>query len=164
MNIFIPFLLIWAVLSMAGAPAAEASGQKTCAEDILVGSMFKTMAKAYLATADIEGFKENTLSQLNAFDEPGFHRHYARFFRVVDKSPRLSKEFGLSPDMTREKARAVVRSLDKNKLSRMVDAVPNPVVNEEFKLYLSREKIKSRDKNIADQVSMVWAKLRERLE
>ena len=164
MNIFIPLFLVLSALSMAGAPAAEAAGQKACAEDILVGSMFKTMAKAYLATVDIKGFKENTINQLNAFDEQGFHRHYARFFRVVDKSPRLSKEFGLSPNMPREKALAVVRSLDKKKLSRMIDAVPNPVVNEEFKLYLSREKIKSRDKNIADQVRMVWAKLQEGLE
>jgi len=151
---------------MGNAPvsAAPDAGRKATSEDALVGSMFKTLAKAYLATVDIEKFKANNVSQVNGFDEQDFRRHYARFFRVVEQSPRLKKEFGLSPDMTKGKVLALVRSLDKKKLSRMIDAIPNTVVNDEFKLYLNREKIKSRDKNIAEQVKMVWANLQQGLE
>jgi hypothetical protein len=144
--------------------ASESSAQKPSVEDALVGSMFKTMAKTYLAAVDIEKFKANNISRVNGFNEESFRRHYARFLRVAGKSPRLKKEFGLSPDMAKEKAISLFRSLDKKKLYRMIDAVPDQVVNDEFKLYLSREKIKSRNRNIGDQVKMVWANLQQGLE
>ncbi len=133
-------------------------------QERLISSAFKTLAKTYIAASDLEKLKRNTLAILEGLDTESFREKYPRTLQIVEESPVLAKQFGLRPDMSVAQARSFVRSLNKKKVSMLIDAVPDTVVARHVAEDISGKKQTAASKNIADQAAAVWRTLQDRLD
>jgi hypothetical protein len=66
--------------------------------------------------------------------------------------------------MSVEQAAAFVRSLNKKKISMIIDAVPDQVVARRVMEDISRRAQAAKSKNIIDQVAAVWRSFQDRLD
>jgi hypothetical protein len=138
--------------------------QAQTVQDRLISSTFKALAKTYISTSDFNKLKENTLQCLAQIDTESFHQKYPRTLQLINDSPALTKQFGLRSDMSVAQARAFIKSLDKKKVSALIDAVPDQVVSRHVMEDISRASKSVNSKNIMDQVSAVWGNLQYRLD
>ena len=133
-------------------------------QDRLISSTFKTLAKTYIAATDFNALKKNTLARLEQLDTGSFHERYPRTLQIITDAPALKTQFGLRGDMTVDQAIAFIRSLDKKKVSAVIDAVPDQVVARHVLDDISRTTKSVNSKNIGDQVAAVWHNLQDRLD
>jgi hypothetical protein len=146
----------------AGLCQSIASAQTV--QDRLISSTFKTLAKTYISTTDFNSLKKNTLARLTQLDTEAFHQKYPRTLQVISDSPALKKQFGLNPGMSVGQAMLFIRSLDKKKVSAMIDAVPDQVVARHVMEDMASATKSVNSKNIGDQVAAVWSNLQDRLD
>jgi uncharacterized membrane protein YccC len=133
-------------------------------QDRLISSTFKTLAKTYIATTDFNTLKKNTIARLEQLDTDSFHEKYPRVLQIINDAPALQKQFGLRSDMSVERAISVIKSLDKKKVSAMIDAVPDQVVARRVAEDISSASQSVNSKNVLDQVTAVWRNLQDRLD
>lgn len=101
----------------------------------LVGSFVKTFAKSYVATHNLEKFKEKNVRKLRKMDEAKFQRVYRKIYNemVKDLPQSLKDMYGVSEDMTREKAIARINAFNnKKQIYRMINALPNKMIAQHF--------------------------------
>ena len=123
------FIVFVSTFTGAVAQAADQGGMT----DAVVGSTFKTMAKAYVVTADLEKIKAQSVKRLGSMSDELFQFKYTRFYRVLGDLPEAVRlQFGLTSGMSRQRAISVVRGMDKKKLAQIIDAIPNATVAREF--------------------------------
>jgi hypothetical protein len=133
-------------------------------QDRLISSTFKTLAKAYINTADLNALKNNTIASLQPLDNESFHKRYPYTLQVIDDSPVLTKQYGLRSDMSARQAISFIRPLDKKKIAAVIDAVPDGVVAHHVREYLSQKAAPLKTKSIVDQVKVVWGDIQKRLD
>jgi hypothetical protein len=117
--------------------AGQASArQRETFKEKLIGSFVKTFAKTYVATHNLEKFKEKNIRKLRKMDEAKFQRVYKKIYSemMVDLPQHLKDMYGVTEDMTREKAIARI-NLFKNKrqIYKMINSVPNKMIARHFK-------------------------------
>jgi predicted component of type VI protein secretion system len=102
----------------------------------LIGSFVKTFAKTYVATNDLQKFKEKNIKKILKMDEAKFQRVYGKIYQemIADLPENLKKEYGIEPVMTREMAIARINSFtSKKKIYQMINAIPNKMIAQHFK-------------------------------
>lgn len=128
------FILIFFMVLM---PAVCCAQEKQAWEDVLIGSSFKTLAKAFVATADIKKIKRANIEKLDRMDDEKFKKRYLKAYDVVkDLPPDFKKTYGISEAMSKEQAIKNLKILDKNKIYELIDAVPNKTISRQFKDYM----------------------------
>lgn len=155
-------LVIGVTLLVAGLSCRNVHAQTF--EDRLISSTFKTLAKTYINTADLNKLKNNTIASLKSLDSESFHQRYPYTLQMIKDAPVLEKQYGLRPDMSPQQAIAFLRPLDKKKIAALIDAVPDTVVADHVRAYLSQKAAGMKSKSAVDQVKAVWLDIQDRLD
>lgn len=131
-------LLIILCLSLAGN--AFAKEEKTIRrldtfKERIVGSFVKTFAKTYIATCNLEKFKEKNIKKIRKMDEAKFQRVYGKVYQevMIDLPQSLKMTWGISENMTREKAIAQLKSFtNKKQIYKLINSIPNQMIAKHF--------------------------------
>jgi hypothetical protein len=146
------------VLSLCFQGLALAADQVTVQERF-VGGTFKTMAKAYIATADIRQLKDKNIKRIENMREDWFNKKYAEAYKVIQDLPsKIRTRYGIKANMTKAQAIAVIRSLDKKQIYEIIDQVPDPMISEQFNAQFSHKSGDTKD-NLTDRIGKIWAKV-----
>jgi hypothetical protein len=130
----------------------------------VVGVTFKSLAKAYVATADIAQLKAKNIKRIESMQEEWFDRKYAEVYRVAKTLPlQVRTKNGITEQMTKQQAIRVVESFNKNKLYEIIDKVPDPVIAEEFNTYLKGDGTQPDGGNLMSKISRAWDKIVTRI-
>lgn len=118
------------------APQQVPAQQRETFKEKLVGTFVKTFAKTYIATHNLEKFKEKNIKKVLKMDEAKFQRVYKKIYRemIVDLPQHLKDMYGVTENMTREKAVARINAFEnKKQIYQMINAVPNKMIARHFK-------------------------------
>jgi len=128
--------------------------------DKLIASTFKTLAKTFVASADMDKLKTENICKLNKMDEAKFRRRYAKAYAIIKGLPLETRlQYGISEEMTKEQAVRNIASINKPDIYRLIDHIPDAVIVVEFRQYLSRTKQQIQDNNSITQVKKLWGKM-----
>lgn len=129
--------LIFICLAVNGFAKEQApANQRATLKEKLIGTFVKTFAKSYVATHNLEKFKEKNIKKLLKMDEAKFQRVYKKIYRemIVDLPQHLKDMYGVTEDMTREKAIARINEFKtKKQIYKMINAVPNKMIAQHLK-------------------------------
>ncbi len=133
-------------------------------EDKIIGSTFKTLAKAFVVMADIEKLKKNNIDKLNKMDKDKFKRRYTKVYEVIkDLPPKVKVSYGITEHMPKEQVITNIESLDKKKIYETIDSIPDTIIAKQFKQYLSEKKQEIQKSNMVEQVNKFWNKMIEKV-
>lgn len=124
--------LIFLSFSLNCLAAQEAEGQRLeSLREKLVGSMVKTFAKTYVATNNLQKFKEKNIKKILKMDEAKFQRVYGKIYNemIKDLPQSIKDEYGIKEHMTREMAIAQINAFtSKQQVYKMINAIPNRMI------------------------------------
>lgn len=155
------FKIIWReVIFIAAVFCLSASyvqaGQPSRLSDNFIGSTFKTLAKAFTATCDLEKIKRNNLVKLTKMSEEKFHRRYSAAYAVFKDCPEFKSRYGFTEGISQEEVISKIKRLDKSMIYKMIDDVPNVVIAGEFKQYLQKKSAELRNSDLMIQINQLW--------
>lgn len=152
-------MVIPVILSGKSSYASVEKTKETTLTHNLIGSTFKTLAKAFIAAADIEKIKKNNAEKLKKMDEARFRKRYEKVYNIIKDCASLTEGYGLGKDLTKQQAIDKINSLDKKKACKIVDSIPNLLIANQFKLYLNEKKQEIEKSNLVLQVQRLWDKI-----
>ena len=121
-----------------GLPKAESSNES--AQVKVIGYMFRALAKGLVATSDINSLKTSNIAKINKMSQENFHARYMDVYEHIYDCRFFTENYGLHEDMTKAEAIEKIRSLDKDKLYAIVDAVPDTLIASEFNRFMFKNK------------------------
>jgi len=133
--------------------------QKTGVVDNIIGSTFKTLAKTFTATVDIDKLKKYNIERLKKSDENKFRRQYLKVYNTVKDCPWIIGRYGLTQDLSKAEAIDKINSLDKKKIYQTINAVPNSFIADQFKSYLAKKEEEIKKSDIKGQVGRLWGQI-----
>ena len=129
-------------------------------QDRIIGSAFKTLAKAFVAVTDINKLKEDNARKIINMDEDKFRKRYAKVYEVIGNLPaRIKSVYGIREVMSREEAARSIKILDKNKAYEIIDVIPDKMIADQFRQYLQKKKQDIKNSNLAEQINQFWNKV-----
>lgn len=134
--------------------AAVAKHRETLKEKF-IGTFVKTFAKSYVATHNLEKFKEKNIKKLRKMDEAKFQRVYKKIYQemIVDLPQSLKDMWGVSQEMTREKAIERIKAFtNKKEIYKMINAIPNKMIAQHYKTHKKEFKRAMKSRPDADGV------------
>lgn len=132
------------------------------AEDKIIGSTFKTLAKAFVAVVDLDKLKASNVNKLGKMDEKKFNRRYIKVYESIKDLPfNLKFSYGITVDMRKEQAIKNIESLDKNKIYAIIDSVPDAFIARQFNRYINEKKQDIKKINLAGEINKLWSKIIE---
>lgn len=145
------------VLNNPAYPNAEVSRNPAFTDNV-IGSTFKTLAKAFVSAADIEQIKKDNIEKIRRMDEAKFRRRYAKIYDTIKDCPFLK---GLLGEERQDKQGIVnkIKSLDKKRIFEVLDSVPNAFIAGQFKLYLKEKKDRMQTTDVAVQIRKLWDRM-----
>lgn len=156
-------VFILCVLSLALftglALAKTKSTDKPIAADTIIGSTFKTLAKAFVVTANIDKLKKDNIEKLKKKNNDKFRAQYVNFFNILKDSSSFNTRYGLTENMTKDEAIEKIKSLDKKKIYAVIDDIPNTVIADQFRLYLEQKKQQIQKSNMVVQIRKTWDRI-----
>lgn len=137
MKILITFIITFLIATnvLAKEQGTVVYKRETLREKI-IGSFVKTFAKTYVATHNLDKFKEKNIRKIRKMDEAKFQRAYRRIYEemVKDLPQHLKDMYGITKEMTREKAIARINMFrNKSQIYQMINAIPNKMIALHFK-------------------------------
>ena len=134
--------------------------EKVRIEDMIIGSIFKSLAKAFVTTTDINKLKKDNIDKLNKMDADKFRRRYAKVLEVIKDLPSdFQISYGVSEQMTKEEVIKDIESFDKKKINEAIDSIPDTIIVKQFKKYLSEKKQEIQKGKLAEQINKFWNKI-----
>lgn len=159
---------VWVFLLIAGLCSAGSvfAGQKArTLEDKIISSTFKTLVKAYVATADLDKLKQDGINKINKMDNDKFNRRYANIYnKVRDLPDNLKTEYKVTEHKRRKEAIEDIKSLHKQKIYKAIDSIPDKIIADNFRQYLSEKREELQKSNLAEQVNKIWNKIIQKME
>lgn len=134
-KVILTLIFLSLAVNAFAAEQAPAKRRETLKEKF-IGTFVKTFAKSYVATHNLEKFKEKNIKKILKMDEAKFQRVYTKIYKemMVDLPQSLKDAYGVSEDMTREKAIARIKEFtNKRQIYKMINAVPNKMIAQHFK-------------------------------
>lgn len=136
------------------------AAQKINAVDKIVGSTFKTLAKAFVAASDINALKKNNIAKINKMTEEKFRKRYDKVYAVLKGFPdKLKADYGINQAMTKEQAIKSIELLDKDKAYTAIDFIPDEIIAAEFKRYLVVKGGQIQKSSLIKQINNLWRKI-----
>ncbi|MDO8662992.1 MAG: hypothetical protein Q7K98_07240 [Candidatus Omnitrophota bacterium] len=134
--------------------------EKAKMEDGIIGSTFKVLAKTFVSVADINKIKKNNIDRLNKMKEEKFKKRYAEVYKVIKDLPvELKIRYGITETMTKEQAIRNIESPDKKIIYEMINSIPDAIIANQFKQYLSGKKQEIQKSNVVEQINKFWKNL-----
>lgn len=150
------FLLLLNLLWYSFACGAE----KSNLQDKIIASTFKTLAKGFVLAVDIQKIKEKNITKLKKMDEDKFKEKYAKVYQTIKElPPDFKKSYGIAEQMTKEQAIDNIDSLDKKRMYKAIDEIPDGFIAGIFKEYLFQTKEKIQEVNLVEQIKKLWNKI-----
>jgi hypothetical protein len=144
----VAFALCFQGLALAAEPVTV--------QERFVGGTFKTMAKAYIATADIRQLKDKNIDRIENMRDDWFDKKYAEVYKVIKDLPlKLRTKYGIKDNMTKAQVIAVIRSLDKKQIYEIIDQVPDPMISEQFNAQFSQKDGNAKE-GLTDRIGKIW--------
>lgn len=145
------FIVLFLMLSGA-SPALSLSdnndeAQKKGLGSEFIAATFKVMAKAAVYVADMDKLKESARKRVSGMDEAGFSIFYLDFTEHLRGCDRIISDFGLKPGLTKKEALEKIGGLDKDKLYKMIDALPQETITRELYRYSHKSDTGIENKN-----------------
>ena len=134
----------------AFAQEPKPAHQRETLKEKLIGIFVKTFAKSYVATHNLEKFKEKNIKKLRKMDEVKFQRVYGKIYKemMADLPQPLKDMWGVSENMTREKAIARLNAFTtKKQIYKIINSVPNTMIAQHFKKHKEDFKETMKSKN-----------------
>lgn len=133
-------------------------------EERIIGSTFKSLAKTFVAMADMHKLKKDNTDKLHKMDEVKFQRQYAKMYEIIKElPPAVKKSYGVTEHMAKEQAIKNTESLDKKKAYELIDAIPDTVIARQFKKYLSERKQEIQKSGLVEQVTKFWNRMVDKI-
>jgi hypothetical protein len=134
--------------------------EKAKAQDKIIGSMFKGLAKAYVAVTDLDKLKKNNIEELNQMDMESFKYRYANIYEVIRDWPlALKSSYKVAEQMTKEQAIKNIEAIDKGKIYEMIDVTSDAAIVAKFKKYLNVEGQEMQKNSLPEKINKVWNKI-----
>lgn len=149
-------------LGQSKPSAGKQSAGQVSISDSLIGATFKGLAKAFVATADIEKLKKANIEKLEKKDEARFRKQYLKIYDVAKDCPALSKRYGLNEDLSKEQAIDEIKAIKKEDMYAALDLMPDSVIANQFRIYLKGQKQKMEKSNLVKQIEQLWNKMTSR--
>jgi hypothetical protein len=129
----IKIVLLLAVILFFQSPVyAEAATVK----QKVVGKTIKIVARIAVATTNIEKTKKRLVNKLRLMGDKQFRTQYAKFYELIKDMPQDIKIiYKVTPAMTREQMIENIESVDKKKIYKIINSIPDKTVAELFKEY-----------------------------
>ncbi|MFA4888206.1 MAG: hypothetical protein WC628_01345 [Candidatus Omnitrophota bacterium] len=141
-------------LEILAAQPQPSAGEK------LIGSTFKTLAKAFVASADIEKIKADNLRKIRKMPQEKFQRRYDKIYQVIKDLPdTLKKQYNISENLSREEAISLIQPLNKEGLYKIIDAITDSFITCQFLAYLRETKQKLQQNDFIQQIHRFWKKI-----
>lgn len=164
--ILLTFFTFTIILFPPGASIGERTrpGNKTDAQktkEALVGMAVKSIAKGYIATADLEKLKETNIAKIENMDDKEFKTKYRKIYTELNEIPEdVRNDYGFTEDMEKKTAIEQMRSATKNDLYRIIDSIPDSYIKKHFDAYIAEK-----HKRLSMQSLMrFWDDLKGRIE
>lgn len=149
------------IVSLAGAGFAA---DNITAEDRIIGGAFKGLAKAYVATANIDKLKANNVRKIEIMKEERFRKRCAEVYAFAKEVPlKIRLKYGFTAQTTKAEAIRIIEKLDKPKLYEIIDNVPDPVIADKFLEEMKGDAAGAGD-NLMDAVRRAWERLVQKLK
>lgn len=133
--------------------------------DKIIAITFKSLAKAYATTVNIDKLKEDSIDKIKKMNDDKFKRRYSQVYEALkDLPPFLMVKYGIAKDMTKEQAIRNIKSVDKKKIYEIIDSIPNKVISDQFKECLNKNKQEIQKSNIVKQVNKIWDKMMKKIK
>lgn len=158
MSLFILWLFLLCLNPRICYCEADIKGEeKTNIDDRFISTTIKLMAKAYIATADLEGIKKKQIEKIMHMEEKYFKTSLGKFCGELRGTP-LEGIYGISGDSTREYVISVIKRLDKKEITKIVDCIPDKLVSDKVREYFaSRQKTYSNKGDFLKNVKEAWS-------
>ena len=135
------------------------AAEQVTVQERVVGGTFKTMAKAYIATADIRQLKDKNIKRVESMRDDWFAKKYAEVYKVIkDLPPQLKAKYRIKEGMSKAQVIAVIRSLDKKQIYEIIDQVPDPMISQQFNAQFSQKDGEPKE-NLTDRIGRIWGKV-----
>lgn len=131
----------------------------------IVGPAFKTLAKAYVATANLKEVRSKSAARVQSMREDHFRKRYAQVYAVLNKLPvKMLMKYGVTQSLGKEQAVAVIRGLEKKDLYEIVDAVPDEVIAQEFRKTFENDDPQGGAPSLMTRVKETWGEIIKKID
>jgi|GEM_PF-2745715 hypothetical protein len=128
--------------------------------DRLISSTFKSLAKAFVAVQDIAKLKKNNKEKLNRMSDDRFREHYRKICDLLQKLPdSIKNEYGITENMTKGQVMEAIGTLDKNRIYKIIDAVPDGAIGDQFRKYINKNGQPGKNVNLLEQINQLWKQI-----
>lgn len=138
-------------------PLSLYADQKLSVQDWTISSTLKILAKAYVASSDINALKKKGLAGLDAMSDERFRDKYQKVYLIIKDLPSdIKADYGISESMNKTQAVRIIEGLDKKKAYALIDAIPDQMVCAEFKKYLSKNASVEKKESLSEKIDRFW--------
>ena len=133
--------------------------RKPAVSDKIISSTFKSLAKGFVAVADIRQLKKNNIAKIDKMSPEKFNKHYGRAYEGLKDMPlNLREEYKVTADMSKEQVIKDIESLNKSKMYQIIDSIPDTVIADQFRQYLEKTKQEVQKSNVVAEIHKLWNK------
>lgn len=137
--------------------------EKINLEDRIIGSTFKSLAKAFMVAVDWDKLKKANIDKLKKMDEEKFKKQYHKVYGELEGLPEgIKSDFKINAQMTKKEAIRNIKSLDKKKIYQIIDSIPDTFIAAQFKKYLGKGAGKLKKNNLVKQINKFWNEIIEK--
>jgi len=130
------------------------------ADQQIISAVLKSLARAFIATADIEKIKRENIAKIERMRQDKFEVRRAKIMQAVKDMPAPIKEkYLLSENMSKDDAITAIYLLDKKRLYEIIDAAPDVMLARLFKEHVSRTSQQIQSSQLAIQIRKFWDNL-----
>ncbi len=134
--------------------------EKPSLSDLFISAAIKTMARTFVALEDIDKLKQDNIADLSRMEDLRFQKRYAKAYAVLKDLPENTRsKYNIRYDITKEEAIKQLENLDKKKIYKVIDELPDYLVAREFRLYVSRHTREFQEHNILEQINIFWSRV-----
>ena len=162
------FIIFLAMIILDNVYKANYPNQKnatTIVEEKLIGSTFKTLAKAFVATTNLDELKQGNMLKLISMDTGKFKTKYRKVYPFIKDLPSdIRQQYGIQEDMSKDQAIKNINSIDKKRAYGLIDSIPDTTIASIYEKYCGEIAKQIQKNNIIQEIHQVWSNLTANIE
>ena len=143
-------LILMSSLSQQSSFAQQNDNNKF--SDTIIANTLKSIAKAYVSTANLDNLIKKLTSSINNMSEETFRKKYLTIYPIIRQSPGLASMYPES--LSKKRAKAIIYGIDKDKIYKTIDALSNKAIAEKCVSYINKRSAKT--KSSSDKLNGLW--------
>lgn len=135
---------------------AQEKKDKLNIQDQFIVSSLKTLAKTYFVCVNTDKVKAEAVANIEKMSNKKLAYHYSQFYGVIAEIKDVKKRDGFVSDMNKEDIIKNIKTLDKEKINKLIDDIPDAKILEVFKQYTA----KSEGQSVSEKIQTIWSKIK----